>query len=155
MPRRDSASRVIPATPEDVFAALADEEARVAWLPPKGMTGRFEQFDPRPGGGYRLVLTYDDDGGQGKSGSNTDVVNVRFAAVEPPVRIVEASEFISDDPAFAGTMTITWSVEPDTAGALVRVTADNVPDGISKSGHDAGLRSSLEKLAEYLAQRRH
>ena len=49
MPRRDSASRVIPATPEDVFAALADEEARVVWLPPKWMTGRFEQFDPRPG----------------------------------------------------------------------------------------------------------
>ena len=83
------------------------------------------------------------------------MVNVRFAAVEPPVRIVEASEFISDDPAFAGTMTITWSVEPHTAGALVTVTADNVPDGISKSDHDAGLHSRLENLAEYLAQRRH
>src|SRR5690349_17596335 len=101
MPRTDSASRLVQATPDDVFAALVDEEARVAWLPPTGMTARFEHFDPRPGGGYRLVLTYDDETMQGKSGSNADVVTVRFTSVEPPHRVVEASEFTSDDPAFA------------------------------------------------------
>jgi len=155
MPRTDSASRVIPAAPEHVFAALVDEEARTTWLPPTGMSARFEHFDARPGGGYRLVLTYDEDTGQGKSGSNSDVVTVRFTAVEPPVRIVEVSQFTSDDPAFAGAMTITWSVEPDVEGALVTVTADDVPDGISKADHDAGLSSSLENLAAYVARRHH
>lgn len=154
MPRTDSASRTIAARPEDVFAALVDEEARVAWLPPEGMSGRFEEFDPRPGGGYRLVLTYDDEAARGKSGANTDVVDVRFTAVEPPARLVETSEFVSDDPAFTGTMTVTWTVEAVTEGTLVRVTADDVPDGISKADHDAGLSSSLENLAEHLARRR-
>lgn len=153
MPRTDSASRTIgDATPEAVFAALVDEDARVAWLPPSGMSARFEHFDPRPGGGYRLVLTYDEDHGQGKSGSSTDVVTVRFAAVEPPVRVVEVSEFSSEDPAFAGTMTITWSIAPDGGGVVVTVTADDVPDGISEADHAVGLSSSLENLAAYVTR---
>jgi hypothetical protein len=40
--------------------ALVDPDALTAWLPPNGMTGRFERFDARPGGSYRLVLTYAD-----------------------------------------------------------------------------------------------
>jgi uncharacterized protein YndB with AHSA1/START domain len=43
-----------------VFAALTDPKAVVVWLPPDGMTGRFEHFDARPGGSYRLGLTYAD-----------------------------------------------------------------------------------------------
>jgi NADPH:quinone reductase-like Zn-dependent oxidoreductase len=58
--RTDRASRVIAAAPERVFPALVDPEALTAWLPPDGMRGRFERFDARPGGPYRLVLTYAD-----------------------------------------------------------------------------------------------
>ena len=60
MPRTDKASRVIAAPPERIYAALVDPEALVAWLSPHGMTARFERFDARPGGSYRLVLTYED-----------------------------------------------------------------------------------------------
>src|SRR6478736_130423 len=68
MPRTESASRVIRSTPAQVFVALVDEEALLQWLPPGGMSGRFERFDPRPGGSYRLVLTYEDgSSGSGKS----------------------------------------------------------------------------------------
>ena len=58
MPRTDTASRVVGAPTERVFAALVDREALLTWLPPSGMTGRFDRFDPRTGGSYRLVLTY-------------------------------------------------------------------------------------------------
>ena len=58
MPRTDRAERVIAAPVSRVFDALVEREALEAWLPPRGMTARFERFDPRPGGGYRLVLTY-------------------------------------------------------------------------------------------------
>jgi hypothetical protein len=37
--RTDSASRVIHAERERVFAALVDADALAAWLPPKGMSG--------------------------------------------------------------------------------------------------------------------
>jgi hypothetical protein len=51
---------VIAAPPEKVYAAFVDPEALLAWLPPSGMTGKFERFDLRPGGSYRMVLTYGD-----------------------------------------------------------------------------------------------
>jgi uncharacterized protein YndB with AHSA1/START domain len=63
MPRTDRASRVISASPERVWAALVDPKSLMAWLPPAGMTGRFERFDARPGGSYRMVLTYSDASG--------------------------------------------------------------------------------------------
>ena len=61
-------------------------------------------------------------------------------------------DFVSDDPAYAGTMTMTWEVTAVDAGARVDIRADNVPDGISADDHAAGLTSTLAKLAAYLEQ---
>ena len=138
------------APPATVFAALVDADAREQWLPPTGMTGRFAWFDARPGGGYRMVLTYDDRSTSGKSEANTDVVEVRFTAIEAPHRVVEEAEFVSDDPAFAGTMTMTWSLEPDPRGTRVTVTATGVPDGISSADHQQAFASTLGNLAAFL-----
>jgi uncharacterized protein YndB with AHSA1/START domain len=60
MGRTDTASHVLEAEPERVYAALVDADALLAWLPPVGMTARFDRFDGRPGGGYRMVLAYAD-----------------------------------------------------------------------------------------------
>src|SRR4051794_27579395 len=99
------------APPERVYAALIDPAALTTWLPPSGMTARFEHFDLRPGGSYRLVLTYiDDSGAPGKASVDTDIVDARFVDVVPGVRLVQAVDFVSDDPAFEGTMTMTWQV---------------------------------------------
>jgi uncharacterized protein YndB with AHSA1/START domain len=58
------------------------------------MSGRFERFDARPGGSYRLVLTYDDDSaGSGKATPSSDVVEARFVDVVPGVRVVQAVDF--------------------------------------------------------------
>ncbi len=130
MPRTDTGSRVIAAPPDRVYAALVDPEALTAWLPPEGMTGRFDRFDARPGGSYRLVLTYEDaTGAPGKATPGSDVVEARFVDVVPGVRVVQAVEFPSDDPAYTGTMTMTWEVTAAGAGTHVEIRADNVPDG--------------------------
>ena len=151
MPRTDRAQRVIAAQPAQVYAALVDEAALEQWLPPDGMTARFERFDPRPGGSYRLVLTYSDAAhAPGKATADSDVVDVRFVDLDPDVRVVQAVDFVSDDPAFAGTMTMTWQVTPVDGGTRVDITADNVPDGISADDHAQGLRSSLANLAEHV-----
>ncbi len=142
------------ASPEVVFAALVDVDARTAWLPPAGMSARFEWFDPRPGGGYRLVLAYDDPAAPGKSGANTDVVEVRFTVVERPCRLVEEVDFVSDDPEFLGTMTMTWALEAVEAGTLVTITATEVPDGISSTVHVEAFASTLSNLNAYVATRR-
>jgi len=153
MPRTDRASRVIAAPPERVFAALVDPEALTAWLPPDGMSGRFERFDARPGGSYRMVLTYADaSGAPGKSTAGSDVVEARFVDIVAGARVVQAVDFVSDDPAYAGTMTMTWEVTAVDAGTRVDIVADDVPDGISAQDHAAGLASSLTNLAAIVEQ---
>jgi len=148
MPRTDKDSRVVAAPPEQVYAALVDAEALAEWLPPDGMSGRFERFDARPGGSYRMVLTYaDPSGAPGKSTEGSDVVEARFVDIVPGRRVVQAVDFVSDDPAYAGTMTMAWEVTAVDAGTRVDIVADDVPDGISAEDHAAGLASSLANLA--------
>ena len=142
---------MIAAPPDLVYAALVDRDALTAWLPPDGMSARFERFDLRPGGSYRLVLTYTDAShSPGKATADTDIVEARYVEVTENVRVVQAVDFVSDDPAFAGTMTMTWEVSRVDGGTRVDITADDVPDGISAEDHAAGLASSLASLADYL-----
>ncbi len=151
MPRTDRASRVIAAPVARVFDALVDRDALLAWLPPRGMTAKFERFDPTPGGSYRLVLTYADRAGsRGKSSADSDVVEARYVDIVPDERVVQAVDFVSDDPGFAGTMTMSWALAAVDGGTRVDVVADDVPDGISADDHATGLTSSLENLAGYV-----
>ena len=151
MPRTDRASRVIAAPVGRVFDALVNRDALLAWLPPRGMTAKFERFDPRPGGSYRLLLTYVDPAdSRGKSSADSDIVEARYVDIVPGVRVVQTVDFVSDDPRFAGTMTMTWTVAAVDGGTRVEITADDVPDGISADDHATGLASSLENLDTYV-----
>lgn len=150
MPRTDAAARTVAAPPDRTFAALINPGALLAWLPPAGMTGRFDHVDLRAGGAYRLELTYADGAAAGKTTGDTDVVDVRILEVVPGERVVQAVDFVADDPAFAGTMTMTWTVEPVAAGSRVTITATDVPDGIDAIDHAEGLESSLAQLAAHL-----
>ncbi|MFI5914301.1 SRPBCC family protein [Dactylosporangium sp. NPDC051541] len=151
MARTDQVSRVLAAPVERVFAALVDPDALTSWLPPSGMSGRFERFDARPGGSYRLVLTYADaSAAPGKTTADSDVVEARFVELVPGVRVVQAVDFVSDDPAQAGTMTMTWAVAAVEGGTRVVFRAEDVPAGISAEDHATGMHSSLANLAAYL-----
>ncbi len=155
MPRIDTASLVVEASPRTVYQAFVHPNAFIAWLPPTGMTGRVETFDATPGGEYRLILTYvefDPTSPHGKSTENTDIVTGRFLALVPDERIVQSAVFQSDDPAFAGEMIMTWTFAPVPEGTLVTVACENVPEGIRKEDHDEGLRASLENLASFVAR---
>jgi hypothetical protein len=114
------------------------------------MSGRFEHFDPSPGGSYRLILIYSNiTEARGKATETTDIVEGRFVKIVPNVRIVQAVNFVSDDPAFSGTMTMTWEIAPIDDKTHVEVRAEHVPHGISAEDHAVGLASSLANLAHY------
>ncbi len=99
MSRTDTAIRVISAPPDRVYAALTDPDALAVWLPPDGMTGRFEHFDARPGGSYRLALTYAAaSAARGKSAADSDVIDARFVEIVPGMRVVQQIEFVSEGP---------------------------------------------------------
>jgi uncharacterized protein YndB with AHSA1/START domain len=151
MGRRDTAKILIPADVDEVYAALTDPQALAKWLPPSGMSGRFEHYDLRSGGSFRMVLTYNDASrAEGKSSETSDVVDGRFVEVVPGKRIVQAIEFESEDPAFAGKMTMIWSVSKANGGTRVEIVAENVPPGISAEDHAEGMNSSLANLANWL-----
>ena len=150
MTRTDSASRIVDATPEAVYAAMTEPRSMLAWLPPAGMRGEMLEFDLRVGGRYRMVLRYDDAGIAGKTGENSDDVFVRFLDLVPGALISQAVEFVSDDPAFAGTMVMNWILRPVPEGTEITIRAENVPSGISAQDHAEGLASSLEQLARFL-----
>ena len=75
-------------------------------------------------------------------------VDVRFIELVRDVRVVQAVDFESDDPACAGTMT--WEPVVTDDGTRVEIRADGVPAGISADDRAAGLTSSLANLAAYL-----
>lgn len=97
------------------------------------MSGRFEHFDARRGGSYRLVLTYAAGStGTGKATADTDIVEARFLDLVPGVRVAQAVDFVSDDPAYSGTMVMTWELSPSTA------------ERASRSARKTFLRASLQ-----------
>jgi uncharacterized protein YndB with AHSA1/START domain len=151
MTRTDRASLLLHVDRPRVFAALTQSAALLQWLPPTGMRGRFEHFDMRPGGSYRLVLTYDDaTASPGKSSDNTDVAVVRILDVDEDLGVSQEVAFESKDEAFSGTMQMRWTMTSEPEGTLVELEARNVPAGISARDHAAGLTSSLVQLAAHL-----
>ncbi len=154
-PRIDTASVVVAAKPEDVYRAFSDPKALAAWLPPGEMTMRVLDYDFREGGRYRIELSYtaDTSANVGKTSARTDLSTGQFLALMPGKRIVQSVEFESTNVSFAGVMLMTWSFEALPAGTRVTIAAENVPPGITKADHDAGLRSSLENLSRFLASK--
>ncbi|SMQ86017.1 Uncharacterized conserved protein YndB, AHSA1/START domain [Devosia lucknowensis] len=153
MSRVDQASRLIHADAQTVYAAMTEADALVAWLPPTGMSGEMLEFEPRAGGHYKMVLRYDDVSIEGKSGGAQDVVDVRYTELEPGALVSQAVDFVSDDPRFAGTMTMDWIIAEEAGQTLVTIRATNVPEGIGAEDHAEGLASSLENLAAFVERR--
>jgi uncharacterized protein YndB with AHSA1/START domain len=98
-----------------------------------------------------MVLTYlDPADSPGKTSDATDVVDVEFAGLVPSERVVQRAVFESDDPSFAGNMTMTWHLAAADDATEVTVTATDVPPGIDQAAHEAGIASSLGNLAAYV-----
>jgi hypothetical protein len=68
----------------------------------------------------------------------------------PGKSVVQSFEFASEDPAFAGSMTMNWSLVAIPDGTNVTIAADNVPRGISRADHEAGMTSTLANLAAFV-----
>jgi len=151
--RTDIATKVMNASPSAIYRAFIEAQAWVKWMPPKGMACAIHKFEPHPGGALSLTLTYADQTAHtpGKTTESADTVEGRFVELVENERMVLEIDFVSDDPAFAGTMHMIWTIAPEDAGSEVTITCHNVPPGIRKEDHDVGLNASLENLSAYLA----
>ncbi|MGH2534509.1 MAG: SRPBCC domain-containing protein [Thermomicrobiales bacterium] len=145
-------SRVIRASREALYRAFTDPAALAVWQAPGEMTGKVHNFDARVGGGYQMSLFYpaSEQEFRGKTAEREDRFTARFVELTPPSRIVQAITFDSENPAFAGEMTMTVTFEEGNGGTDVTIMFDHIPSGIRPEDNDAGTRSSLEKLARYV-----
>jgi uncharacterized protein YndB with AHSA1/START domain len=73
-------TRVIAASPEQVYAAFVAAERLARWWGPKGFRNTFHVFEPRPGGAWRFVM----HGPNGGDYRNESV----FEALIPGERVV-------------------------------------------------------------------
>jgi uncharacterized protein YndB with AHSA1/START domain len=73
-------SREIPATVEQVFAAISDPERLARWWGPAGFTNTFNVYEFKNGGRWSFIM-------HGPDGTNYPNENV-FAEIESPRRVV-------------------------------------------------------------------
>jgi uncharacterized protein YndB with AHSA1/START domain len=127
---------------------LLDPEVVRQWMVPDEMTSRIHSFDAREGGLFRISLTYDVPTTAGKTDSQTDSFHGRFVKLVPDVKVVQAVEFESDDPAMAGEMTISYELTDADGGTDVVGVHENLPPGVRPADNELGWRMSLDKLAK-------
>jgi uncharacterized protein YndB with AHSA1/START domain len=149
--RIDSASRWIAASPDSVYRAFSEPGAMARWLPPNDMTGEMLEFDFRDRGSYRLRLTYSEEHrGHGKTSADADEMSVRLIRLVSGRLVEQEVVFESEDPAFAGTMRMAWTMVASGGRTLVTVRAQDVPHGIRSEDHVAAMHASLDQLARYV-----
>lgn len=115
------------------------------------MRAEVEVFEAHEGGRYRMSFIYPEagDAAPGKTSERMDTFEGAFVKLIPGRLVEEQVRFQSDDPAFAGIMTISTSFTPVDDGTEVAVACSNVPSGIGAEDHAAGIASSLENLARW------
>ena len=132
-----------------VYEALVDPSQVVLWRFPSEMTCEVHEFEPREGGRVRVSLTYNGTDGVGKTSGRTDTYRGRLVRLVPDELVVEVDEFVTDDPALRGEMTMTIALSDDPAGGtLLTATHDGLPAGLRPEDNEAGWREALQRLAE-------
>jgi uncharacterized protein YndB with AHSA1/START domain len=113
------------------------------------MKGQVHAFDAREGGKFRMSLTYLDPKHSlsRKTSEDTDTFRGRFVDLAPCEKIVEAVEFESQDPAFAGEMRMTVRLADTAEGTEVTILCEGIPKGIRPEDNELGCKESLQKLA--------
>lgn len=147
-------SAVIRASREAIYRAFIDPVALEAWQAPGDMTGQVHAMDARVGGGYAMSLFYPETtlDAPGKSGDRDDRFTTRFVALDPPLHIRQIVTFDTDDPAFAGDMTMDIALDERDDGTQVTITYKNLPPGIRPEDNAEGTRQSLAKLARFVEE---
>src|SRR5690606_8473668 len=139
MPNTIGLHRVLRATPERVYRAFLDPDAKAKWLPPHGFTGKVHEMDARVGGTYKMSFTNFTTG-------KTHSFGGRYLELEPNERIRYSDRF--DDPGLPGEMIVTVTLKKVSVGTELHVVQEGVPDVIPAEACYLGWQESLTLLAQ-------
>jgi uncharacterized protein YndB with AHSA1/START domain len=139
MPSTIRLHRVLRSTPERVYRAFLDPDAKAKWLPPNGFTGKVHHIDARVGGSYKMSFTNFTTGKSHSFGG-------QYLELVPHERIRYTDKF--DDPNLPGAMQVTVSLKKVSVGTEVNITQEGVPDVIPAEACYLGWQESLTLLAK-------
>jgi uncharacterized protein YndB with AHSA1/START domain len=138
MPSTIRLHRVLTGTPERVYKAFLDPDAKARWLPPYGFTGKVHSIDPKVGGSYKMSFT---NFSTGKSHS----FGGKYIELKPNELIRYTDKF--DDPNLPGEMQVTVTIKKVSVGTELTIVQEGVPDVIPAEACYLGWQESLAQLA--------
>jgi uncharacterized protein YndB with AHSA1/START domain len=130
--------RVIRTTPEKLYRAFLDADARCKWLPPNGFTARMHEDDARVGGRYRMSFTNFTTG-------SSHVFGGTYLELTPGARLRYTDTF--EDPNLPGEIHVTVELEAVGCGTELHIVQEGVPAVIPADSCYVGWQESLEQLA--------
>jgi uncharacterized protein YndB with AHSA1/START domain len=139
MPSSVQFHRVLRATPERVYRAFLDPDAKAKWLPPHGFTGKVHHDDQRVGGTYKMSFT---NFASGKS----HAFGGEYLELVPHELLRWNDRF--DDANLPGEMTVTVRLKPVSVGTDVHIVQEGIPDVIPPEACSLGWQESLTLLAQ-------
>jgi uncharacterized protein YndB with AHSA1/START domain len=131
--------RVLRATPERVYRAFLDPDAKAKWLPPHGFTGKVHHLEAKVGGTYKMSFTNFTTGKSHTFGGT-------YVELTPHERIRYTDRF--DDPNLPGEMQITILLKKVLCGTELDITQEGVPAVIPAEMCYLGWQESLTLLAQ-------
>ena len=131
--------RVLRATPDKVYRAFLDPDAKVKWLPPPGFTCKVSDLEARVGGTFRMSFT---NFGNGQSHS----FGGEYLALVPNEQIRHTDKF--EDPNLPGEMQVTISLKKVSCGTDLAIVQEGVPEVIPPEACYLGWQESLALLAQ-------
>jgi uncharacterized protein YndB with AHSA1/START domain len=134
--------RLLPASPQEVFAAWTDPESLRQWFCPGTVSLTSLELDVRVGGHFRIVM----------QDETKDLVHTgTYREIDPPRRLV----FTWRSSGTYDQETLV-TVELHARGAMteLELTHTLFPDGTTASNHERGWQSIVEKLAHHLTDHR-
>jgi uncharacterized protein YndB with AHSA1/START domain len=138
MPNTIRLHRVLRSTPEKIYRAFLDADAKAKWLPPSGFTGKVHHLEPRVGGTYKMSFTNFTNGKSHSFGG-------KYLELVPGERLRYTDKF--DDPNLPGEITVTVTLKKVLCGTEVNIEQAGVPDVIPAEMCYLGWQESLNQLA--------
>lgn len=141
-------SRLVKAEASVVYRALLDADTIGRWRVPGNMSAHVHEFDAREGGFFRVSLTYDSQDEVGKSSAHTDTYHGHFVKLVANEQVVEVFEFETGAPELRGEVTMTTTLAESDGGTEITMVQDGMPDSVSPSDNELGMRMALDNLAK-------
>jgi uncharacterized protein YndB with AHSA1/START domain len=137
MPGTVKLHRVLATSPDKVYRAFIEPDAKCKWLPPNGFTGTMHHHDAKVGGTYKMSFRNFTDGQSHSFGGV-------FVELVPGERVRYTDKF--DDANLPGEMNVTVTLKKVSVGTEVTIAQEGIPDAIPAEACYLGWQESLENL---------